>query len=497
MTLDPRLPVIVGVGQVSFKAKGLDDARQVTDLMAEAIGNAAADAGLAGVPTPDALRVVGLLSWRYRDPARFVASQLGIEPRECGLSTNGGNSPQTLVNITAGEIQRGELDLAILTGGEAFRTRMKARKSGGEDQLGWPVVDESVAPDRVLGEDLVMNHPGEIARGLYQPVQIYPMFETAIRAAAGHSVEDHQVHISELWARFAAVAAGNEYAWIRSAPSAAEIRTTGPANRMIGFPYPKLMNSNNDVDQAAALIVCSVAKATELGIPRDRWVFVHAGSDCHEHAFVSERWTFAETPAIRRGGQAAMELAGVGIDDIGLVDLYSCFPSAVQLGAASLGLAIDRQLTRTGGLSFAGGPWNNYVMHGIATMVADLRAAAGEKGLVWANGGYATKHAFGVYSTEPPAAGFRHAYPQDEIDAMPRRSLAATEDAAGPAVIEAYSVMHDRDGNPETGLAACLLADGRRAWGSTPDPGLAAAMCEGEWVGRSITLDTAGAISAG
>jgi len=246
----------------------------------------------------------------------------------------------------------------------------------------------------------------------------------------------------------------------------------------------------------AALIMCSVEKAEALGVPRDRWVFPHSGADCHEHNFISNRWSFAETPAIELGGRRALQLAGIGIDDVEILDLYSCFPSAVQLGAKSLGVSLDRQLTRTGGLAFAGGPWNNYVMHAIATVMNDLRDQPGTKGLVWANGGYATKHSFGVYATTPPASAFQHAYPQDEIDAMPRRELASPADAAGTATIEAYTVMFDRDGAPETALAACLLADGRRAWGTSGDRGLAAAMCEGEWVGRTATLDAEGTLQS-
>ena len=185
--------------------------------------------------------------------------------------------------------------------------------------------------------------------------------------------------------------------------------------------------------------------------------------------------------------------------DIDLVDLYSCFPSAVQLGAQSLGLSLDRQLTRTGGLCFAGGPWNNYVMHAIATLMDDLRAQPGSKGLIWANGGYATKHAFGVYGTTPPEHpdGFRFEYPQAEIDAMPRRDLADAAEAAGPATIEAYTVMHSRTGQPETALAACLLPDGRRAWASSSDTDLATAMCVGEWVGRAVVLAPDGGFTTG
>ncbi len=492
MSLDPRTPVLIGAGQFVHHAVGLDDAFGVTALMCEAIRAAAGDAGLAVVPNPDSIRVVGLLSWKYGDPAWVVANELGLTPRETAATTMGGNSPQTLVNGTATEIQRGALDLAILTGGEAWRTRTRARKAGVD--MKWPTSPPDQMP-RLLGEDLDMNHPAERARGLMMPVQIYPMFETAIRAAAGRSVTEQQVLSSELYARFSEVAAANPYAWSREARTAEEIRTPSASNRMIGFPYPKYMNANNDVDMAAALIMCSVEKAKALGVPTDRWVFPHSGTDCHEHNFISNRWSFAETPAVRLGGRRALELAGVGIDDIEIIDLYSCFPSAVQLGAQSLGLSLDRQLTRTGGLAFAGGPWNNYVMHAIATVMNDLRDRPGAKGLVWANGGYATKHSFGVYSTTPPTS-FQHSNPQGEIDALPRRDLAEPSDAAGSATIEAYTVMFSRAGEPEQALAACLLADGRRAWGTSGDAGLAAAMSAGEWVGRAAQLDPDGVLSA-
>ncbi len=491
--MDPSTPVLIGVGQITHRAAGLDDALSPVALMAEAVRRAAADAGLASVPQPDSIRVVALLSWRYRDPARFVAAALGLSPRERAMSTNGGNSPQSLVNYTALQIQRGELDLAILTGGEAWRTRRRARAEGKEL---WERVPEDVEPHTVIGSEVSMTDPAEVDAGVTMPVQVYPMFETALRAAAGETVEEHHDKVANLWARFAAVAANNPYAWVQSGPDAATIGTAGPTNRMIGFPYPKYMNSNNDVDQGAALIMCSAQRATSLGVPRDRWIFPHAGTDCHEHYVVSNRWSFSDTPAIRLGGRRVLELAGVGIDDIDIVDLYSCFPSAVQLGAASLGLGLDRQLTRTGGLSFAGGPWNNYVMHSIATVASELRERPGEKGLVWANGGFATKHAFGIYSTTPPTSPFRHEAPQDEIDALPRRPLVSGDAAQGAATIEAYTVMHNRDGNPETSFAAVRRPDGTRAWARSNDSDLTAEMTRGEWVHRAVHVDHAGVLHA-
>ena len=500
MTLDPRTPVIIGVGQHNHRAAGLDDALNPIELMEQAVLAAATDAGLDGLPNADSLRVVSVIGWRFRNAPRFLAQRLGLggpdqNDIELAESTAGGNSPQSLVNATAAEILDGQVDVAILTGAEAFKTFMRARKQG--VTLNWPKAADDDLP-RYIGKELDMNLPEERDRGLNRPIQIYPMFETALRAQSGRTVDEHQQFLGELYAGLSNVAATNPHAWIQESKTAEEITTVSDRNRMIGFPYPKLMNSNNDVDMGAAIIMCTVEAAEAMGIDRDKWVFPHAGTDSHEHPFVSHRDTFARTPAVELGGKMALDLAGIDMDDVSVLDLYSCFPSAVQLGAQSLGVDITpgtgRQWSRTGGLTFCGGPWNNYVMHAIATVVDDLRERPGEYGFTWANGGYATKHAFGVYSTTPPATAFRHGSPQDEVDALPKRELASPTDAAGEATIEAYSVMFSRDGEPEAALASCLLADGRRAWGMSSDPAISAAMCDGEWVGVGCELDPEGTL---
>jgi acetyl-CoA C-acetyltransferase len=488
---DDRTAVIIGVGQFVNRSDSLDDALEPVALMERAVLAASLDATLDGPPAADAVRVVGQLSWRYGNVPRFLAERLGLEPVRLDYTTMGGNSPQSLVNATALQIQDGDIDIAILAGGEATRTRQRGRATGIE--FDWPKSDPGDEPT-IVGEDLHMAMDSEIQRGIIAPIQHYPMFETAIRSASGRSVEEHQAHLGRLYSDLSTIAARNPYAWIREAKTPGEIITVTERNRMIGLPYPKLLNSNNGVDMAAAVIMCSVGAARRLGVPEDRWVFPHAGTDCHEHQFVSNRDTFARTPAIEIGGRRALELAGIDIDDVSVIDLYSCFPAAVQLGAQSLGIDLEtRQWSRTGGMTFAGGPWNNYVMHAIATVVTDLRERPGEYGLVWANGGFVTKHAFGVYSTAP-AAEFRHDKPQSAIDALPRRELALPEHAAGPATVEAYTVMFDRGGAPDRSIASCLLADGRRAWGTSDASEVTAAMCEGEWVGRTVDLDAAGDI---
>ena len=489
--------MLVGGGQVNQRTSEGDPAREPVDLIVEAARRAAEDAGTNGklLAAVDAVRVVSLLSWRYRDPGALVAERIGASPKETAVTTPGGNTPQSLVNRTALDIMAGRNDVVMIGGAEAWRTRMSFRSTG--DRPAWTEQDESVREARVIGDEFTMTHPAEMNRGIVMPVQVYPMFEQAVRAAQGRSIDDHLVRISELWSRFSEVASRNPHAWLQRTFTAEEIRTPGPDNRWIGFPYPKLMNSNNNVEQGGVLIMCSAAAAERLGVPRERWVFPHAGADAHDTDALSHRGDLHSSPAIRAVGRQTLDLAGVGIDDVEYVDLYSCFPSAVEIAADELGLPVDdptRPLTVTGGLSFAGGPWNNYVTHAIATMLNVLRADPGSYGLCSANGGFITKHAVGVYSTEPPDDAFKWGDAQNEADRLTQPRDVAPEDYDGDATIETWTVMHNREGEPENGIAAALLDDGRRTWGTTQDVDVLKAMTVEEFIGRPVRLDGNGGL---
>ena len=480
--LDPRTPVIVGVGQVTNRPDRGDTEVEPIELMARAARAAEADSrGTGALAALDSVRVVKMLSWRYRDPGTLLARRIGATPRQSLYSTDGGQTPQAIVNRTAVEIAAGDLDVALLCGGEAWRTRQRYRQAG--EVPPWTPLDESVPAAETFGADLDMVDAAELARGLLLPVQFYALFEVALRAAAGRSPEEHRAHLGRLWSRFSEIAADNSNAWLRKVMTPEEVVTPTPDNRLIGYPYTLVMNSNNNVEQAAAVLLCSAEKADSIGVPRDRWVFPLAGAEANDSAHVSHRIDLCSSPAIRSAGRALLSAVGVGVDDIGPVDLYSCFPSAVQIAAAELGLGTDRDLTVTGGMGFAGGPWNNYATHGIATIVDRLRAEPGAIGLCTANGGLTTKHALGLYSTEPPAQPFQRLVTQDEADAAPRRDVVA-DDHAGPITVEGYTVMHGRDGSREVGFVAGLLDDGRRAWCSATDPELLAALVGEECCGR-------------
>ena len=458
--------------------------------MQEVVRAAGDDSGAGAKLLPRADLVVAVNgAWRYSDPARLVADAIGAPSARTAMTTQGGNTPQSLVNKIATRIAAGQLDVAVIVGAETIWSRRRMRAQGIERAL---TEQTGVEPDEVIGSDLQMSGDVERQRGFEMPVHFYPTFESAIRHHRGETIDQHRDRISRLWERFNQVAVANPYAWFRTPMTAAEIREPSPSNRMVGFPYTKAMNSNWDLDQGAALIVASLAAAESAGVPRDHMVFLHAGTDAHDTPLVSNRDNLWSSPAIAAAGRKLFALAGSSVDEVGHVDLYSCFPSAVQISAAALGLGDDRQLTVTGGLTFAGGPLNNYVTHSIATMAGVLRADAGSLGLVSANGGYVTKHAFGLYSTAPPATRFQWADVQDDVDQTPRRDFVDEYD--GPVAIEAYTVMHGKEG-PEKALFACLLEDGRRAWGNSTDDATMKAIMEDEHIGRPAHLATGGAVS--
>ncbi|GFG69609.1 acetyl-CoA acetyltransferase [Mycolicibacter senuensis] len=471
MPVDPRTPVLIGYGQINHRDE--HDPVEPVDLMAAAARHAADDRVLRAV---DSIRVVNLLSARYRDPGALLAQRIGADRPATRYSPMGGNVPQSLLNRACLDIQDGRAGVVLLAGGEMWRTRSRLRSAGG--RLAWTRQDEADVPlAECEGEDVPLSGAAEERIGLDRPAYVYPLFEEALRIAAGETGDGHRRRIGELWARFNAVAVDNPHAWIREPVGAEKIWQPGPKNRMISWPYTKLMNSNNMVDQAAALVLTSVQRATELRIPSERWVFPQAGADAHDTYALGARDELHRSPAIRIAGACALELAGVDqIGDVDYVDLYSCFPSAVQVAAAELGLPTDdpaRPLTVTGGLTFAGGPWNNYVMHSIATLAELLVANPGRRGLITANGGYLTKHSFGVYGTEPPPAGFRWKDVQSAVEDEPTRPVVTHW--RGTGTVESWTTPFDRDGNPQHVFLALRTPDGSRTMAVIRDADVAQA----------------------
>lgn len=473
--LDPRMPVLIGGGQFTQRTAQAGNFAASLDpvqLLVKASETAAADTSLGTkiwghVDTVSVVRFTAdtgeggrLPVGQYTNPPRSLSKRLGFQAAQEFYTAVGGNTPQWLVNKTADAIWRGEARVALLAGSEDLATMVGALTKGqtldwGEDAGGEPTL---------LGDMRPGVNATERAHGMHFPVNVYPLFEQAIRKVRGRTVKEHQGSLGRLFAPFTNVAAKNPYSWFPTARTPEDIATPGERNRYVGFPYTKYMNAIIQVDQSAAVIMTNVATARDLGIPESKWVFLHAGAEANDIWHVSERVNYHSSPAIRAMGQAALAQAGKTIAQMDSFDLYSCFPSAVQIGCQELGIAEDdpRGLTVTGGLPYFGGAGNNYVMHSIVTMMERVRAKPGSFGLVTANGWFVTKHAIGIYSTTPKL-GVWERVPSSQlqagIDAMAHPELEPAPSGRGE--IETYTVVHDRDG-PRFGLVIGRLESGRR-----------------------------------
>ena len=487
--------VLVGAGQLTQRDKEPKQAMSPPELMAEAARRAALDAGAgpALLEKVDYLGVVGTLGWRASNPARLVAEAVAATPTQEVVSTVGGDTPQAFVNHLAREIAEDRVRLALLTGCNAMYTAQRASEQG--LPLDWPVGGEGMPV--FFGDSRPGSNDYENRHGLMLPSTIYPLFENAFRAHRGWDLETHRRKLGELFSDFSSVAARNEYSWFPVARTPEEIYTPSPDNRMVAFPYTKYMNAVMNVDQSAAIVMTSVATARRLEIPQDRWVHLLGSGGAYEDPWwTSERPSFTRCPALRAAGDQALSGAGVRTEEIDYIDLYSCFPSAVEMACEMLDIPSDgsRQLTVTGGLPFFGGPGNNYSMHAIASMMELLRARPGAKGLVTANGWYLSKHATGVYSTQPPDPGPRAKVVRPTQPSAGSVPLAL--EAEGPAAIETYTVVFGRDGGPSRGIVVGRLEDGRRFLANTPEaPAVAEALAATEAIGLEGVVSHSGGIN--
>jgi acetyl-CoA C-acetyltransferase len=498
---EATMPVLIGCGQLTDR-RPPEEAGTPIELMAEVARMAAADAGpgAALLAEIDAIAALGLTvdspesgsgaQGMVRNVPLAVCAALNIDPAEKRYTHSGGNTPQMLVNRYAEKIARGEASTVLLVGAEALKT-MIARFKLGLDMDAW--MDDTGGDPEMLGDSHPAASDHEMAYSMHTPSVTYPLFENALRAKYGLSLDEHRGKLGDLYQRFNAVAANNPLSWFPTERSASEIATVSDSNRYVGFPYTKFLNSIIQVNMAAAVILTSVAKARELGVAEDRMVYLHGCADANDIWNVSERVNYTSSPAVRSMGEKAFTMAGKTIAEMDYFDIYSCFPSAVQIACDELGIDHEdaRGLTVTGGLPYFGGPGNNYVMHSIASMMDVLRADPGTYGLLNANGWFITKHSLGIYSTTPVEGEWHREQPADYQQAILDESHAPfTESPNGNGTIETYTVIHGRKG-VERGLVIGVLDDGTRFIAETPaDERTLRQMMDREMIGATGTVTT-------
>lgn len=495
-SLHPRTPVLVGVGTASAGA-------EPAELILRAVRAAADDCGVPGLLAAADRWAVPQGSWSYADPARLVSRALGAHRARTHL-VGVGIPQQTPINDALAAIAAGRSEVAVVAGGEARRW---ARTSGAAE-----TVQAEVVPDVHQLPSGALVDPVEIATGLWEPVQQYAMIDNALRYAEGRSLAEHRRELAALGARCNLVAQGNPAAAFPQPMDAAAIDTPSATNRPLAFPYNKWHVSQWTVDQAAALVLCSVDAARRYGVPADRWVFPLVGIESSHAVPLVRRARPEAWPAMGVLGRAVAARLGRPVAAVEHVELYSCFPAAVRVQQRELGLDPEGTPTVTGGMVFAGGPFNNYVLQATVALVGRLRSGAGdggdERGMVTSVSGLLTKPGIGVWSASPDG---RPVLVGDLGAPAARRTgvleVVGTPDGyRGEATVVTYTVVPGgqagtiggtapggrHPGGPPVVVALCHTADGRRCVAFSEDPAVAAVARETELIGAAVVVEAGG-----
>ena len=460
---EDRIPVIVGVGEVIDRPKEITAGLEPLALLEEALRRAEADSGARLLGEIQSLDVVNFLSWRYRDPEKLLAARIGATPAHLYYGPVGGESPIRYLHEAAQRIARGECSVAAVCGAEAQSTATKAERAGITPP--WtPFAHDVEEPKR----GAAFQKPMAVKLGVFRPITVYPIYESATSAHWGQTPREALAESGELWSTYAGVAAQNPNSWLKKNFAPDEITTPSPNNRLIAWPYTKLMVANPSVNMGGALILTSLAKARAAGVPEDRMVYALGGASAEEPRDYLIRDQFFESHPQNAVLKAIMDLVEGDGKKFDAIELYSCFPVVPKMARRTLGLGPDVRPTVAGGLTFFGAPLNTYMTHAACAMVRKLREG-GKLGLLYGQGGFVTKHHSLVLSREAP----RQAMAQDtsvqaEADRNRRKVPEFVTEAGGKGKVEAFTVIYRGNGEIEHGVTMLRTEDDRRTLGRIP-----------------------------
>ena len=481
--LAPETPVLVGVAAVQQKIADFHQALEPVALMERALRDAALDAGSSALLARADEILVPKGIWGYGDPGRLLAGAVAA-PQAVTVLGEIGVSQQTLISRACQRIASGEIEVALVVGAEAKYRSLCASKAGAE---AGETAQGDVEPDVMLLPDAELWSEVESAAGLGMPVGYYAIMDSALRYKQGLSPDEHRDQMAAMYARFSEIAAGNADAWSEQKVDAKTIREHSSANRMLAFPYTKLHNSQWNVDQSAALILCSAAVAQEVEIAPGKWIFPRATAESNFMSVVASRGDLGGCAGFHQAGEAVMAAAGISFDAIRLRELYSCFPYAVRSQLHEFSMAPGGDVSVTGGMTFAGGPLNNFVLQATVKMAQLLRDHPDEVGLVTTVSGMLTKQACALWSAQASPDSWSYSDVTEQVRARADvREIVS--DYRGDAQVVGYTVLYQGD-NPWRAVAVFDLPGGQRTVAYSENAQLMQAMMEQEFCGQVCSLD--------
>jgi acetyl-CoA C-acetyltransferase len=460
---EDRIPVIVGVGEIVDRPKDIAAGLEPLTLLEEALKRAETDSGGRLLGDIGSLDIVNFLSWRYREPEQQLAKRLGIAPAHAYYGPVGGESPIRYIHEAAQRIARGECSVAAVCGAEAQSTATKAERAG--VSLPWtPLAHDVEEPKR----GAAFQKPLAVKLGVFRPVTVYPFYEAASAARWGQTPRQAMAESGELWSRYSEAASHNPNAWLKRHVAPDEITTPSPDNRLIAWPYTKLMVANPTVNMGGAVLLTSLARARAAGIPEHRLVYPIGGASAEEPRDYLIRDQFYESHPQNAVLRTALDLVGGDGRAFDAIELYSCFPCVPKMARRTLGLGADVQPTVTGGLTFFGAPLNTYMTHAACAMVRRLRDGA-NLGLLYGQGGFVTKHHALVVSRTPPRQQLSQ---ETSAQAVADRNKGAVPEfvteASGKAKVESFTVLFGRNREVEHGVVMLRTEANARSLARVP-----------------------------
>jgi acetyl-CoA C-acetyltransferase len=480
--MDTHTPVLVGVGLVSQREEDPLRAKEPITLMIDAAMSAAHDSGAQNALAQIERIYVPVGRWSYQNPGKLIGTAVGAADA-VSISAYPGVSQQTIISDACSRIANGEIAKAMVIGGEAGYRLLRAKIEGIqlEDTESTDPADVVLTPSDEMAPDY------EQRSGLgFMPVGYYAIMESAFRYAKGLDIATHRDRVAAMYSRFSEIASHNPHAWNREHIAAETIRDGSRRNAMLAFPYTKLHNASWNVDQASALLLCSVEQAKKMNVPRSQWVFPQVFTESNHMMTVTARAELHKCPGAELAGRAAFEASNTSPEQLDFLELYSCFPLAVEVYASELGIPETMDWSFTGGMPFAGGPFNNFVLHSVGQIAEHIRRKPNSLGMVTTVSGYLTKQGFAIWGSNPNQNGYQFVDVTKTVAEVTKRRD-VNPDYEGPARIAGYTVMYNRN-EPQRGVAVVDLPDNLRSIAYTDDIKLMDAMEREEFCGTVVNV---------
>lgn len=473
-----KKPVVIGLGITQQKGSyaELDEA---LFLMEKVAMQAINDCGNSKIK--DFIDVIDIPKgfWRYRDPGKWIAEKNNFSNAKTSVNKIG-VLQQHLINNTCNKIIKGEIRAGLILGGESRAKMIAALKEGIE----YKEMELSTNPDQyVKAKDDLYGEGEAEALGL-MAVGYYAVMESAMRKSKNLTLKEHEDYLGSMYADFSEIASKNQYAASDKSISKDQIMLANSDNKPMAYPYNKYHCTSWNVSQASAILICEEGLADQLNISKQKRIYPMASSETNHMIALIQRPSLISSAGLKLASEKINEVVDKHSINLNLIDLYSCFPVAVQQFENVLNLNTKTSRTITGAMPFAGGPLNNYMLHATVQALLKLRSESGHS-LITGVSGMMTKQSFCLWSSEYQMP-FYHADVTKKAQQLDK-PIPISNAKHGNGIVIGYTVLYEGT-KPTLGVFYIEDSQGERKVVTSEDKAVITSMREEEWIEKEISF---------